>query len=103
MVLALIGVVTKAAGGLVGARSLGRWGAATVGFALVPRGEVGIVVANLALVTEVVGPELFAILLVAVVLTTIVAPYLLAWSVPRAKAEEAARADAEFRATPPVR
>ena len=89
--LAVIGVVTKAAGGLLGAWSLGRWNAATVGFGMVPRGEVGIVVANLALATGVVSGDLFAAMLVAVVLTTIAAPYLLAWSVPRAAAEDKAR------------
>ncbi len=85
--LAVVGVVTKAVGGILGAWSIGRWGATTVGFGMVPRGEVGIVVANLALVTGVVGPDVFAIILVAVVLTTVAAPYLLAWSVPRAQRE----------------
>ncbi len=88
--LAVIGVGTKALGGFVGARSIGRWGATTVGFGMVPRGEVGIVVANLALATGVVTGDLFAALLVAVVLTTVAAPYLLAWSVPKAEAETAA-------------
>lgn len=90
--LAAIGVVTKAVGGMIGARSIGRWGSATVGFGMVPRGEVGIVVANLALATGVVGADLFAAMLVAVVLTTVAAPYLLAWSVPRAERESAAAA-----------
>jgi Kef-type K+ transport system membrane component KefB len=85
--LAVIGIVTKAVGGLAGARSIGRWGSATVGFGMVPRGEVGIVVANLALTTGVVGADLFAAMLVAVVLTTVAAPYLLAWSVPRSEPE----------------
>ena len=44
-------------------------------------------VANLALVTGVVDEDLFAVMLVAVVLTTVAAPYLLAWAVPRAKSE----------------
>lgn len=91
--LGVIGILTKAVGGMIGARSIGRWGSAAVGFGMVPRGEVGIVVANLALVTGVVDAGLFAAMLVAVVLTTIAAPYLLAWSVPRAEAE-AARAGA---------
>jgi Kef-type K+ transport system membrane component KefB len=92
--LAVIGVITKAAGGLLGAWSIGRWGATTVGFGMVPRGEVGIVVANLALATGVVDADLFAAMLVAVVLTTVAAPYLLAWSVPKAQAEaEAAAGD----------
>jgi Kef-type K+ transport system membrane component KefB len=89
VILALVGVVAKAAGGLLGARRLGRWGAATVGFGMVPRGEVGIVVANLALAAGVVDDALFAAIMVAVVLTTVIAPYLLAVSVPRAVAEAA--------------
>jgi Kef-type K+ transport system membrane component KefB len=57
---------------------------------MVPRGEVGIVVANIALASGVVDNSLFAAILVAVVLTTVVAPYLLAWAVPKAKVEEEA-------------
>ncbi len=87
LALALIGVLTKALGGVIGARSIGRWGSIAVGFGMVPRGEVGIVVANLALLTGVVDASLFAAILVAVVLTTVVAPYLLAYAVPRAEAE----------------
>lgn len=91
--LAVIGVATKTAGGMLGSWSLGRWNATTVGFGMVFRGEVGIVVANLALATGIVSGDLFAAMLVAVVLTMIAAPYLLAWSVPRAAAEDAARDD----------
>jgi Kef-type K+ transport system membrane component KefB len=93
--LAFIGVVTKAIGGILGAWRLGRWGSVTVGFGMVPRGEVGIVVANLALATGVVDATLFAEMLVAVVLTTVAAPYLLAWSVPKAAASDAAAAGVE--------
>jgi len=88
--LGLIGVVTKALGGILGAREMGRWGSVGVGFGMVPRGEVGIVVANLALATGVVDASLFAVMLVAVVITTVVAPYLLTWVIPRVEAEEAA-------------
>ncbi|MEO5965718.1 MAG: cation:proton antiporter [Candidatus Limnocylindrales bacterium] len=89
LALGVVGVATKAVGGLIGARSLGRWGAATVGFGMAPRGEVGIVVANLALVAGVVDATLFAAILAAVVLTTVAAPYLLAWSIPKARREAA--------------
>lgn len=86
--LAIVGIITKAAGGLLGARSIGRWGATAVGVGMVPRGEVGIVVANLGLAAGLLTGGLFSAIVVAVVLTTVVAPYLLAWAVPRA-AEEA--------------
>lgn len=92
VVLAVGGVVTKALGGLVGARSIGRWGSAAVGFGMVPRGEVGIVVANLGLAAGLLSAGLFSAVLVAVVLTTVIAPYLLAWAIPRATAEADRRA-----------
>jgi Kef-type K+ transport system membrane component KefB len=85
--LATVGVLTKAAGGILGAWSIGRWGAAAVGSGMVPRGEVGIVVANLGLAAGILDPGLFSAVLLAVVLTTILAPYLLAWTIPRALAE----------------
>jgi Kef-type K+ transport system membrane component KefB len=90
LTLAVVGVVTKMLGGILGARSEGRWASITIGFGMVPRGEVGIVVANLALTSGVVSADIFAAMLVAVIATTIVAPYLLAWSVPRTEAEAAA-------------
>ena len=89
--LAIAGVLTKIAGGLVGARSLGRWSSLAVGSGMVPRGEVGIVVANLGLAAGLLSAGLFSAVLVAVVLTTIAAPYLLAATVPRAKIEVAGR------------
>ena len=52
---------------------------------------MGIVVANLALVSGVVDAELFAVMMVAVILTTVIAPYLLAWSVPKSEQEAAER------------
>ncbi len=86
LALALVGVVTKLLGGLLGAASLGRWPAAVVGAGMVPRGEVGIVVANLGLALGVVGPAVFGAVLVAVVVTTLAAPLLLAFAIPRAAA-----------------
>jgi Kef-type K+ transport system membrane component KefB len=87
--LTAAGVATKALGGYLGAHGTGRWGAIAVGVGMVPRGEVGIVVANLGLAAGLLSAEVFGAVLLAVVGTTIVAPYLLAWAIPRAVAEEA--------------
>ena len=87
--LTVVGVLTKALGGYLGAIGQGRWSRATVGFGMVPRGEVGIVVVNLGLAAGLLSEGLFSAVLVAVVATTIVAPFLLSWSIPRATAEEA--------------
>ncbi len=100
VVLTVAAVVTKSVGGLIGARSLGRWGSTAVGFGMVPRGEVGIVVANLGLAAGLLSQGLFGAVLVAVVLTTVIAPYLLAWAIPRAAAEAEPEAQAQAPAGP---
>ena len=82
ILLTVVGVITKALGGFLGARSLGRWSATTVGFGMVPRGEVGIVVVNLGLTAGLLSSGLFSAILVAVIGTTVIAPYLLQWSIP---------------------
>ncbi len=86
LALAALGVVTKLMAGFA-ARDLGRWSAVTVGIGMVPRGEVGIVVANLGLAYGLLTADLFSAVLVAVVLTTVVAPLLLQVSIPRARSE----------------
>ena len=86
--LAAVGVATKFVGGYLGARSMGRWRATAVGVAMAPRGEVGIVVVTLGASLGFLDGGLFSALLVAVVLTTIVAPILLGYAAPRAAAEE---------------
>ncbi len=86
LALTVAGVLTKVLGGMIGARSIGRWGSIAVGSGMVPRGEVGIVVAGLGAAAGFLDGPAFSGILVAVVLTTIVAPYLLAWAVPRASA-----------------
>jgi Kef-type K+ transport system membrane component KefB len=77
VLLAVTGIAAKLAGGVIGAWRLGRLPAVAVGLGMAPRGEVGIVVANLALATGVLTGELFAAVLVAVVLTTVAAPLML--------------------------
>jgi Kef-type K+ transport system membrane component KefB len=81
--LAVAGVFTKLIGGTLGALSIGRWEAVSVGAGMVPRGEVGVVVATLGLSAGVLSTDLFSALLVAVVLTTVVGPYLLTAAVRR--------------------
>lgn len=83
VVLAVLGVLTKIAGGLVGARGLGRLESLVIGVGMAPRGEVGIVVATLGLGLGLLRPELFSVVLVAVVLTTLAAPVLLVRLIPK--------------------
>ncbi|MCU0478646.1 MAG: cation:proton antiporter [Chloroflexi bacterium] len=87
VVLAVLGVATKVAAGTIGAWSSGRWSALTVGVGMAPRGEVGIVVVGLGLALGLLSQALFSVVLVAVVLTTVVAPIMLNVVIPRAAAE----------------
>lgn len=83
-VLAAMGVATKLLGGYLGSRRLGRWNAISVGVGMAPRGEVGIVVAALGLSLGLIEGDLYAVLLAAVVATTLVAPVMLQRVVPLA-------------------
>lgn len=73
-VITVVAVVGKMAAGMIGGRSLGAKKALAVGVGMVPRGEVGIVVAGLALREGIVDRDLFSAVLLMVAATTLVAP-----------------------------
>jgi Kef-type K+ transport system membrane component KefB len=78
--LALVTVLaaaTKLVPTYLAARGLGRHEAAIVGVGMVPRGEVGIVVASIGAAAGVVDAELFAVVVGMAVLTTLAAPFAL--------------------------
>jgi Kef-type K+ transport system membrane component KefB len=72
-----VAIATKFAGSWLGARSLGAREAAVVGIGMVPRGEVGIVIAGIALAEGAVSQRFFAVVVGMSVLTTILAPPVL--------------------------
>ena len=88
LLLAVMGVLTKLIGGIVGSWKLGKWNSIVVGMGMSPRGEVGIVVSALGLSLALIGQEIYAVLLAAVILTTLVAPVMLQWAIPRAPRDE---------------
>jgi Kef-type K+ transport system membrane component KefB len=73
-VITIIAVTGKLLGGYLGARGMSRRDRWIVGVGMVPRGEVGIIVAGLALSHGIVGEDLFGAVLLMVVMTTIFAP-----------------------------
>lgn len=78
LLLAVIAIATKLAAGLA---VTGAWGAkAVVGSAMVPRGEVGLVFAEMGLQMEVISPKLFSELVLIIALTTLAGPMLLKWA-----------------------
>jgi Kef-type K+ transport system membrane component KefB len=74
LIVTAIAVLTKFVGCGAGAWKLGKRRAAQVGMGMVPRGEVGIVVAQIGLSMGVVDSRLYAIVLFMAVVTTLVAP-----------------------------
>ncbi|TAM98740.1 MAG: cation:proton antiporter [Rhodanobacteraceae bacterium] len=78
LVATLLALATKLAGGWLGALKLGPRSALIVGVGMIPRGEVGIVVAALGLSAGVFGDLLYAVIIGMSLLTSIIAPPLLA-------------------------
>ena len=77
LVVTLMAVVTKFVGCGLASLHLGLRRAAQVGVGMVPRGEVGIVVAQIGLGLGVISDPVFAIVLFMAVATTMIAPPLL--------------------------
>jgi Kef-type K+ transport system membrane component KefB len=88
-------LLTKVVGCGAGAWGLGWRQAAQVGVGMMPRGEVGIVVAQIGLSLGVIGDALFGVVLFMAVVTTLVAPPLLnvlfASQIPRSDDAELSR------------
>jgi len=78
LVVTVIAVISKLAGGFLGALSLGRRSAMIVGVGMVPRGEVGVVIASLGLAGGVFSNETYAVIVAMSLLTSIVTPPVLA-------------------------
>ena len=77
VVMTVVAVLTKLVGCGIGAWSLGLRGAAQVGIGMVPRGEVGIVVAQIGLGVGVITESLFGAVLFMACATTLIAPPLI--------------------------
>ena len=76
--ITLIALASKLAGGFLGALSLGRRSALIVGVGMMPRGEVGVVIASLGLAAGVFSARTYALIVAMSLLTSIVTPPLLA-------------------------
>ena len=72
--ITVLAIATKLVGGGAGALSLGLRKAGQVGMGMVPRGEVGIVVAQIGLGLGVINDMLFGVVIFMAVATTLIAP-----------------------------
>jgi Kef-type K+ transport system membrane component KefB len=76
--ITLLAVAGKLLGCGLGAWSLGRKSALIVGVGMVPRGDVGIIVASLGQHAGIINNETYTLLIAMVLLTSVIAPPLLA-------------------------
>ena len=91
-VVTVIAIASKLVGGFFGALSLGKRSATIIGFGMVPRGEVGVVIASLGLAAGVFSEQIYAIIVAMSLLTAMVTPPVLAWLLRGKQAENATNA-----------
>jgi Kef-type K+ transport system membrane component KefB len=97
VILIAIAVITKFVGCGVGAFHLGRRSAVIVGVGMIPRGEVGVLVASIGLGAGILEPDLYAVVVAMSLATTLLAPYLVSYSFGR-KARKSSRFDEMVKA-----
>jgi Kef-type K+ transport system membrane component KefB len=97
--ITVLAVATKFVGAFIGAFRQGRARATVIGWGMVPRGEVGIVVAGLGLSAGAIGGDLYSVVVGMAIATTLIVPPFLPGLVRRAEPEprsvEGSDADAE--------
>lgn len=88
----VVATFTKLVAGYWGSRSLGRADAMLVGVGMVPRGEVGLIVASLGLGLGFISTDLYGVVVAMTIVTTLVTPPVLGALVRRRREEDSSRA-----------
>jgi Na+:H+ antiporter len=87
-IICVLAILSKLIGCGLGAISLGKKDAFRVGIGMVPRGEVGLIVAGVGLTLHTVSDAIYAVVVTMSVVTTLFAPPVLRVIMPRGKAAE---------------
>lgn len=87
-VVLAVAIFSKIIGGGIGALTMGWRNALRVGAGMTPRGEVGMIVAQIGIGLGVVSPQAYAIVVFMSVATTIIAPPLLSLTFRNAKSSQ---------------
>jgi Kef-type K+ transport system membrane component KefB len=74
LVLTAVAVAAKVLGGGAGAMRLGWRRALSVGVGMIPRAEIGLIVASVGLATKVLDASAYAVIMFAIVATVLIAP-----------------------------
>jgi Kef-type K+ transport system membrane component KefB len=80
IIVTVLAIITKFIGCGLGSFGVGWRRSAQIGVGMVPRGEVGIVVAQIGLGLGVIGPHFFAAVLFMAIATTLIAPPFIKWA-----------------------
>lgn len=88
--LTLLAVATKYLGARIGARGMAPADRHVVALGMIPRGEVGIIVAGIGNAALVIDDERFAVIVAMSVATTLIAPPLLRHALRRGRSSQAA-------------
>ncbi|BDC48257.1 sodium:proton antiporter [Bryobacterales bacterium F-183] len=78
IIISVAAVLSKMVGCGLAARTLGKRAAMQVGIGMVPRGEVGMVVAQIGMTMGVVPAHIYGVVVFMAIITTVIAPPLLA-------------------------
>lgn len=77
IVITIVAILGKLIGCSIGAMTKGERTAMTVGAGMVPRGEVGIVVAMIGLSMGTIGLSAYSVIVIVSIATTLYAPFLI--------------------------
>jgi Kef-type K+ transport system membrane component KefB len=98
--ITVLAIGSKFIGAFAGAIRQGRARAALIGWSMVPRGEVGIVVAGLGLTAGAIDSEIYSVVVGMAIITTLIVPPFLPALVRRA--ESGATRGSEEEDEPPA-
>lgn len=90
--LIIIATLSKVAGAYIGARIFGKsdhWTALSFGAGLNARGAIQIIIATIGLSFKIISPEIFSLIIIMAVVTSIMAPFMLRWTLSHVKIEDA--------------
>ncbi len=88
-VIVLVAIASKIAGCFIGSRLTGfnSMESLRVGVGMVSRGEVGLIIAGVGLSRGIIGQEIFSVMVIMVLVTTMATPIMLRYVFPRVRSE----------------
>ncbi|MEI6796591.1 MAG: cation:proton antiporter [Methanomassiliicoccales archaeon] len=80
LIITVLAIATKFVGCGLGSLKLGKKSAVIVGVGMIPRGEVGIIIASIGLASGLISIGMYAVVVFMSMATTVVAPFLLTYT-----------------------